>query len=209
MMLGPASEQRMGRVSKKPVRNLYLYLMRKARPGVIHDIANASSGSRRECQNHSRFAPCGSSRSAFSSHGPTLGGFPETGANSGGLKHQSAQCPSRHRAMNRGATPPNAARPQARKAAPLTCGVAQRRTGRSASRSARPSAACTSLRFIHSFAPHGRTLNRFQKMGGAEEKRLGFAPCAALTRQWARGNAGRVRPTAPPAGGAGGAARAG
>ncbi len=203
MVLGPASEQRMGRVSKKPVRNLYLYLMRKARPGVIHGIANTSSGSRRECQNHSRFAPCGSSRPAFSSHGPTLGGFSETGANSGGLKHQSAQYSSRHRAMNRGATPPNAARPQARKAAPLTCGAAID------SRSARPSAACTSLRFIRSFAPHGRTLNRFQKMGGAEEKRLGFAPCAALTRQWARGNAGRARPTAHPAGGAGGAARAG
>ena len=128
----------------------------------------------------------GSSRSAFSSHAPMLGGFSETGANLGGLKHQSAQCPSRHYAMNRRAkkTPPNAARPQVRKAA---CGVAQRRTGWSASWSARPSAACTSPRFIRSFAPHGRTLNRFQKWAGLKKSALALRPAL---RSLANGHGG-------------------
>ena len=182
--------------------------MRKARPRVIHGIANTSSGSRRECQNHSRFAPCGSSRSAFSSHAPTLGGFSETGANLGGLKHQSAQCPSRQRAMNRGAkklhpTPParrcekrpaasrNVAMPVSQLVCQTVCGL--------------------HLAQVHSlFRPSWTNPEQVpKKMGWAEEKRLGFAPCAALTRQWARGNAGRARPTAHPAGVAGGAARAG
>ena len=183
--------------------------MRKARPRVIHGIANASSGSRRECQNHSRFAPCGSSRSAFSFYGPTLGGFSETGANLGGLKHQSAQCPSRHRAMNRGAKKPHPTPPVRR---------CEKRpaASRNVTLAGQPAGLPDRLRLAlrpGSFAlsplmdEHPEQVPK--KMGWAEEKRLGFAPCAALTRQWARGNAGRARPTAPPAGGAGGAARAG
>ena len=150
----------------------------------------------------------GSSRSAFSFYGPMLGGFSETGANLGGLKHQSAQCPSRHRAMNRGAKNPTQRRPSAG----AKSGLRRRATSHWPVSQLVCQTVC-GLHFaqVHSlFRPSWTNPEQVpKKMGWAEEKRLGFAPCAALTRQWARGNAGRARPTAHPAGGAGGAARAG
>lgn len=125
----------------------------------------------------------------------------------GGLKHQSAQCPSRHRAMNRGAKNPTQRRPSA--------GAKSGLRRRATSHWPVSQLVCQTVCGLHFaqvhplFRPSWTNPEQVPKMGWAEEKRLGFAPCAALTRQWARGNAGRARPTAHPAGGAGGAARAG
>ena len=181
--------------------------MRKARPRVIHGIANTSSGSRRECQNHSRFAPCGFIPVCFFFLWPNAGWVLRNRSKFGGLKHQSAQCPSRHRAMNRGAKNPTQRRPSAG----AKSGLRRRATSHWPVSQLVCQTVC-GLHFaqVHSlFRPSWTNPEQVPKMGWAEEKRLGFAPCAALTRQWARGNAGRARPTAHPAGVAGGAARAG